>query len=334
MKRFSKSWLVIIGLIAVLILSLPLAVACDGNDQVEEEVTDGQVEEEVTDEPVEEVSTEFSITDDRGMTFDFAEPVDTIISLAPSNTEVLFFVEGGDTLIGRTEYCNYPEEVSDVESIGGYYDPDKERVVVLNPDVVLATDMHVSTGDVEWLESQGLTVVVLSPTDMDGIMDNIRMVGTLVGNADIAEQKVAELEERIDYITEQTATFDEAEKPRALHVTWHDPLWTVGTDNFLNTVIEMAGGVNIFTDVSGDVQVDIEQAVTRNPQVITVVGSHGSDTGSYDYIVAEDSPFNETDAYLNDRVFMVDADVVSRPGPRIVDALELFAEFFYPEIFS
>ena len=317
MKRIPKTMLVIVGLVAVLILSLPLAAGCDGNGQVEEEGT-----------------AEFSITDDRGITFDFAGPVDTMISLAPSNTEVIFFVEAGDKLIGRTDYCNYPEEASAVESIGGYWDPDKERVVVLNPDVVLATDMHVSTGDVEWLEAQGLTVVVLDPVDMDGVMDNISLVGTLTGNEAVADQKVGELEERIDYITEQTATLSEAEKPGVLHVTWHDPLWTVGSDNFLNTVIEMAGGTNIFTDVSGDVQVDIEQAVTRNPQVITVVGSHGSDTGSYDYVVAEDSPFNETDAYQNGRVFMVDGDIVSRPGPRIVEALELFAEFFYPEIFS
>jgi iron complex transport system substrate-binding protein len=316
LKRISKTLVVIAGLIAVLVLSLPLAAGCSG-----EENGDG-------------VAAAFSITDDRGMTFDFEGPVDTIISLAPSNTEIIFFVGAGDKLIGRTEYCNYPEEVSSVESIGGFWDPDKERVVILDPDVVLATDMHVSTGDAEWLEDQGLTVVVLAPQDMDGIMDNIRLVGKLTGNEAVTDQKTAELEARVDYVTERTAALGEAEKPRMLHVTWHDPLWTVGSDNYLNTVIGMAGGVNIFADVSGDVQVDMELAVTRDPQVITVIGSHGIDTNSYDFIIAEDSPFVETEAYKDGRIFVVDADMTTRPGPRLVDILEEFAGFLHPEIFS
>lgn len=327
MKRVPNKLIVIIGLIAV--LALALVGGCDANEPDNGDVNgNGEVN------GGEEVNTEFSVTDDRGIAFDFDAPVDTIISLAPSNTEIVFFVEAGDKLIGRTEYCNYPAEVSAVESIGGYWDPDKERVVVLDPDVVLATDMHVSTGDVEWLESQGLTVLVLEPEGTDGIMDNIRLVGKLTGNEDIADQKTAGLEARIDYVTERTAALEEAEKPRTLHVTWHDPLWTVGSGNFLNTVIGLAGGANIFTDVSGDVQVDIELAVTRDPQVITVVCSHGIDTGSYDYIVAADSPFAETEAYQNDRVFIVDADMTTRPGPRIVDILEEFAGFLHPEIFS
>jgi iron complex transport system substrate-binding protein len=142
------------------------------------------------------------------------------------------------------------------------------------------------------------------------------------------------LEARVDYVTERTAALGEAEKPRMLHVTWHDPLWTVGSDNYLNTVIGMAGGVNIFADVSGDVQVDMELAVTRDPQVITVIGSHGIDTNSYDFIIAEDSPFVETEAYKDGRIFVVDADMTTRPGPRLVDILEEFAGFLHPEIFS
>ncbi|MGD9116882.1 MAG: helical backbone metal receptor [Dehalococcoidia bacterium] len=331
MKRIPKTLLVIIGLLAV--LALALVGGCDTSEPSNGNEPSNGSEPTNGNEP-EEVSTEFSVTDDRGITFDFDAPVDTLISLAPSNTEIVFFVDAGDKLIGRTEYCNYPAEASDVESIGGFWDPDKERVVVLDPDVVLATDMHVSTGDAEWLESQGLTVIVLDPEDMEGIMANIEMVGKLTGNGELAEEKTADLEARIDYVTERTAGLDEAEKPRVLHVTWHDPLWTVGSDNFLNTVISLAGGINIFTDVSGDVQVDIELAVTRDPQLITVVGSHGIDTNSYDYLVAADSPFAETEAYLNESIFMVDADVVSRPGPRIVDALELFAGYLHPEIFS
>jgi iron complex transport system substrate-binding protein len=315
MKRILKIF-ALTGLAVTLVLMLALATGCSDDTQTEEP------------------STAFSVTDDRGIAYDFDEPVGTIVSLAPSNTEIVFFVEAGNELIARTDYCNFPAEVSSIESIGGFWQPDKERVVILDPDVVLATDMHVSSGDVEWLEAQGLKVVVLNPQTMDGIMDNIMLIGELTGNKDIASRKISDLEDRVNYITDRTSVLTDGQKPRVLHVTWHDPLWTVGTDNFLNTVIEMAGGTNIFTDVSGDVQVDIELAVTRNPQVITVVTGHGDAMrGSYDYIIAADSPFVDTDAYINDSVFLINADIATRSGPRIIEALELFAKFMHPEIF-
>ncbi|MFC1860576.1 ABC transporter substrate-binding protein, partial [Chloroflexota bacterium] len=185
-----------------------------------------------------------------------------------------------------------------------------------------------------WLEEQGLKVLVMDPKTIDGIMNNIMQVGKLTGNEDLTIRKISDLEDRIDYITDRTSVLTEGQKPRILHVTWHDPLWTVGTDNFLNMVIGMAGGTNIFADTSGDVQVDIELAVTRNPQVITVVSGHGAAMrSSYDYVVAADSPFAETDAYINDNVFLINADMASRSGPRVVEALELFAKFIHPEIF-
>lgn len=306
MKRIIKA-LPVLGLIAVLTFTLVAAVAC---------------------------TEAIGVTDERGVNIEFDDPVDTIVSLAPSNTELVFFVGAGDKLIGRTDYCNYPEEASSVESIGGFYDPNKEAVVVLNPDVVLATDMHVDNGDVEWLEDQGLKVIVMTPQTVGEVMDCIMLVGKITGNEGTASRKVKELEERVDAITEETSALTEEEKPRVLHVTWHDPLWTVGANNVMNTVIEMAGGVNIFTDVSGDVQVDVEQAVVRNPEVITVSTGHGSNmTDSYDYIVAADSLFKETDAHKNDNIHLIDADLVSRAGPRIVDALELVAGFIHPEIF-
>ncbi len=313
MRRISKI-VSFVALIAMLLLPVLFAPGCSNSSK--------------------ETASAFSVTDDRGVTLSFDEPVDSIISLAPSNTEIVFFVGAGDKLIGRTDYCNFPAEVSSIESIGGYSGADKERVVILNPDVVLATHMHVSNGDVDWLEDHGLTVVVLDPESLEDILNNILLVGKLTGNEDQTKQKVAGLQARVKYITDRTAVLSEGQKPRVLHVTWHDPLWTVGQGSFLNAVIGMAGGTNIFSNVAENAQVDVEQAVTRNPQVITVVTGHGSAmTYSYDYIVAVDSPFKETDAFKDDRVFMINADIATRPGPRIVEALELFAKFLHPEIF-
>ena len=281
------------------------------------------------------VSTAFTITDDLDKTFSFDAPVTTIVTLAPSNTEVVFAVGAGDKLIGRTDYCNFPPEAASIESVGGFWNPDKEKVVVLDPDVVLANGAHDDSGDTAWLEDKGLTVITLEPQTMADIMDNILMVGKLTGRETEASQLVEDLESRIDYVSDRTAGLTDGQKPRVLHVTWHDPLWTVGADSFINEVIDISGGVNIFADLSGDVQANMDTAVIRNPEVITVVTGHGSAMNTpFEAITAGDSVFKTTDAYVNDRIYLVNADLASRGGPRIIEALEMYARWIHPEIFG
>jgi iron complex transport system substrate-binding protein len=277
----------------------------------------------------------FTVTDDLGKTFSFDGPVNSIVSLAPANTEIVFAIGAGDKLVGRTDYCNYPPEAASVESVGDFWSPNKEKLVVLNPDVVLAAKAHDQSGDTAWLEDEGLKVITLNPETLTEILADISLVGQITGKEAKAEEMVADMQSRIDYVAHKTAGLSDNQRPRVLHVTWHDPVWTAGQGSFTDALIEISGGVNIFHDVTGDVQVDLETAVTRNPEVITVfTGAGSATTQSYDYIVGSDSPFKTTDAYKNGRIYLVDADLASRPGPRIVEALEMYAKFIHPEIFG
>ncbi len=316
MSRFRKRVMPLVSLLLVLVMVLAVAVGC------------GKTEE--TPPP----STTISVTDDLGKTIELDKPAEKIVSLAPSNTEIVFAVGAGDKLIGRTDYCNFPPEASSVESIAGYSTPNIDAIVLLDPDIVLATGAHNQYGGTADLEDLGLTVVTLAPESLSDILGNITMVGTLTGNDTEAAQVVADMQSRIDFISDRTAGLSEGQKPQVLHVTWHDPLWTAGSGTFIQEIIELAGGVNIFDDVTGDVQVDTDTAVLRNPQVITVVSGHGSAMRtSYDYIIAEDSPFNITDAYISGGIHLINADLACRAGPRVVEALELFAKFIHPETF-
>jgi len=280
-------------------------------------------------------STAFTIIDDLGKTFEFEGPVNSIVSLAPSNTEIVFALGAGDKLIGRTEYCNYPAEAESVESVGGFATPNKEKIVTLDPDIVLATDFHEEKGDTAWLEDIGLRVVTLDPKTLSDVMNSISLVGKLTGKEAEAAALVANMQERIDHVNSKTAGLTSDQRPRVLHITWHDPLWTAGEGTFVHTLIGVAGGVNIFGDVTDDTQVSLDTAVTRNPEVITVCAGHGSaGNTSYEYIVAGDSPFKTTEAYINGRIHLIDADMASRGGPRIVEALEMYARFIHPEIFG
>ncbi len=360
MKKITKI-ISIIGLIAIMSLSVPFITGCEAEVQtvtatttktttstsvstvtstatetVNNTVTSTSTTTETSVSTVTETVQLISVTDDTGMTYTFEGPVDSIVSLAPSITEIVYFVDAEDLLIGRTDYCNYPEEVSEVASIGGYYSPDVELIVSLDPEVVLADSIQVGTGDVEYMRSLGMTVIVIDSKNIDDIFDSILLVGEITGNMDTATEGVAGLQARVDAVVDTIASagISEEDKPSVLHLTWYDPLWTIGQGSFLYGVIEMAGGVNLFSDVAdSDFIADLEQAVSRNPDVITVVSDHGSET-SYYYVLGEDSPFAETNAFINEAVYIVDSDKVSRPGPRIVEALELYAKLLYPDLFN
>jgi len=256
-----------------------------------------------------------------------------IVSLAPSNTEILFALGLGDKVVGDTEYCNYPEAAKTKPKVGGFSTVDVEKVVSLRPDLVLATQIHSKT-IIPALEKLGLTVVALTPSSLTGVLDSVTLVGKITGQDKQASELVKDLSTRIKAIADKTQKLSPAQRPRVFYVTWHDPLWTAGTGTLSNDVISQAGGQNIASDISGDKTIDLETVINRDPEVIIV--SVGMGTGEdlpWQYIKSE-SRLKNTQALLTDRVYKIDGDLIHRPGPRIVEALEQIAQFIHPELFG
>ncbi len=271
------------------------------------------------------------VVDDLGRLVSIKGIPQRIISLSPSNTEILFALGLGEKVVGVTEYCNYPPEALDKEKVGGYSTPDIEKIIALQPDLIVADDIH-KEETIPALEDKGLTVFALMPGNLDGVLADIQMVGKITDKEKEAFELTTQMESRIEAITDKTENLQE--RPRVFYITWHDPLWTSGSGTFIHELIEKAGGVNIFQDVTGHKAVDIELVLARNPEVILACIGHGE---------AEDEPFNwaeseprlsATEARKNNRVYQIDADIVSRTGPRIVQALEELAQFIHPEIFG
>ena len=256
-----------------------------------------------------------------------------IVSLAPSNTEILFALGLGDKVVGVTEYCNYPEAAKTKPKVGGFSTVDIEKVVSLRPDLVLATQIHSKT-IIPALEKLGLTVVALTPSSLTGVLDSITLVGKITGQSKEASELIKDLSTRITAIADKTQKLSPAQRPRVFYVTWHDPLWTAGTGTLSNDVISQAGGQNIASDISGDKTIDLETVINRDPEVIIV--SVGMGTGEdlpWQYIKSE-SRLKNTQALLNGRLYKIDGDLIHRPGPRIVEALEQMAQFIHPELFK
>ncbi|MFB3765187.1 MAG: ABC transporter substrate-binding protein [Methanotrichaceae archaeon] len=276
-----------------------------------------------------------TVTDDMGRIVDIAKAPERIISLAPSNTEILFALGLGNNVVGVTKYCNYPPEVESLKDsgklavIGGYIDPDLEKILSLHPDLILATDVNIND-IVPALEKAGIPTFVVKSNNLSGILASIRKIGKITGKEAEASTLTSQMESRIKAVSDKV---NQLPKKKVLYIVWHDPVQTVGKGTFEDEIIELAGGTNIFHELSGYPQVDPEAIAVRNPEVIIACTGMGEGMDQPFQWAKTDKSLNQTDARHNNRIYEADADIMTRPGPRIVEGLEMFARYIHPEAF-
>jgi len=283
-----------------------------------------------------EVSTyPILIYDDFGTLVKIEKEPKRIVSMAPSSTEILYALGLSDRVVGVTRYCNYPSEVEEakkggrVEVVGGFVDISIEAVLSLEPDlVVAATTLQLKA--VKALRDKGLTVIHLNPKNLDQVLGNVLLLGTATGSRESAKLLVDQLKSRIDKVISRVK--DSPYKPRVYHEAWPDPLISVGPGSFIHDLIVMAGGVNIFADATTPYPiVSPEAVITRNPEVIILPEKHGETKYTKEEIKSRPG-WSAIDAVKNDRIYIINPDIISRPGPRLVDALELIAKWLHPEL--
>jgi iron complex transport system substrate-binding protein len=263
-----------------------------------------------------------TVTDSLGRKVTIEHLPQRIVSLAPSNTEILFALGLDDKIAGVTDYCDYPEKAKLKPRVAGYLTPDIEKLVTIAPDLILAELIHEKTV-LPSLEKLGLTVIVLSASSVDEIINNITLVGQVTGSSAAAAQLTLKLAGRVKTITSKTALLPPGSRPRVMYVIWHDPIWTMGGKSYIDDLITMAGGVNIFSaDFEKSGIVSPESIVSKNPQVLIVTGMAASADATASSLIKMDW-MQATDAIKNNRVYKLsDANLVERPGPRVIDGLE------------
>lgn len=279
------------------------------------------------------VANEFplTITDDLNREVTITKQPERIISLAPANTEILFALGLGEKVVGITNVCNYPSQTKEKEKIGDYDNPNLERIIELRPDLILASHGN-PTELINQLEKLDYTVVGLKPNNIDHIISSIAMVGKITGNDKEAAKLTKEMEGRIEAVLAETSSLVENNRPRVLYVVWYKPLWTAGSGTFIDELIQKAGGINIAGDIAGWPQMNLETVIEKNPQVIII--GYSEDQPELIQAVRNESTLDQTDAFKNNQIHTIDTDIVSRTGPRIVDALEEMAKIIHPEMFG
>jgi iron complex transport system substrate-binding protein len=276
------------------------------------------------------------LTDDKGEQVTITAPAERIISLAPSNTEILGSLMLMDRVVGVTDYCNYPPEASEKTKIGGFSSVNVEQVVALRPDLVLAAPTN-GKETVARLRALGLTVIVVDPQDINGVFDSIRLVGEATGTTDRADILIRSLQKRQNAV--QNATAKAPNRPKVAHVVWYDPIWVSGNNTYQDEVIRYAGGANAFSSVDSWGTVSLEDFLITDPDYILVNAGNGMTNATdnanpvYDYFL-QDSRLSQLKAVRENHILLVDTDTISRGGPRIIDPVEQVAYAIHPECFT
>lgn len=274
-----------------------------------------------------------TIIDDAGREVTIEEEPQTIISVLPSNTEILFALGAGDRIIGVSDFCNYPAATESITKLG-FGDLNTERILELLPDMFFVQDYYYYQHEeiLDLFEQAGITVVVVgSAESFDETYASIQMVADAVGVSDQAEVIILEMKQRLETVKEQAKQVTEP-KVVWIEVQPAPNIFTTGQGTYMHEMLELIQAVNAAGDQEGWISLTEEEIVQFNPDVIiTTYGQYVDDP--VEEVLSRDG-WGEIPAVKNRQVFDVDNDTVTRPGPRLIDGVEALAELIYPEIFE
>lgn len=241
-----------------------------------------------------------------------------IVSLAPSVTETLFALGLGERVVGITTFCDYPPEISRIERVGDTLRPSVEKIVALRADLAIISTSSQLEDYVRKIEDAGVPVYISNPRNIQDVLTSIELIGEITGAQSEAQKLVSELLGRIDTIEKRVSSRG---RPRALVILGSEPLITVGGNGFINDLIERAGGLSVSADETADYpQFSLETALARQPEVIFMQAGESR----------LPERLSDTPAARNGRVYNLDDALILRPGPRIIDGLELMASRIHP----
>ncbi|MFB5661611.1 helical backbone metal receptor [Alteribacillus sp. HJP-4] len=276
-----------------------------------------------------------TITDASGEEVEIEEEPERIVSLIPSNTEIAYSLGLEDRIVGVTDYCNFPEEASEKQSIGGL-DFDLEILLSLEPDLVLAqaSSAHSNEEAFDQIEESGAEILIVNDANsFEEAYDSMNMIGEATGTEEEAGAIIEEMEEDISVVEEKAEEIDEEER-KSVWVEIQPPpeIYTTGQNTFMHEMLETINADNAAGDEEGWIAYSEEEAVAFNPDVILTTHGDYSDE-SIEEILERDG-WEDVPAIQDEEIYNLNNDAVSRPGPRLVEGIEEIAESVYPNVFA
>jgi len=264
-----------------------------------------------------------TVTDDAGREVTIEAAPESIVSLAPANTEIVYALGLLDKLTGVTTYDDYPAEVADITKVGDFVTPNLEAITAAEPDLILATT-GVQADVITQLEATGATVIAIDPQTLTALYTSIETVGKATGTSNEATEIIDGMKADIAAIAKAVS----AEEPTDCFIEIaQDPLFTAGKGTLLDDLITAAGGANIVTE-NGYVGYSLEQLVTDDPTAYLATLGSMSDPAD----LAKRAGYDKLAAVKNERVYVLEDNLVSRPGPRVVAGVAQIAKALHPNV--
>lgn len=268
-----------------------------------------------------------TLTDMAGREVVLDAPLTRAIALNPADCEILYALGAQDVLVGRGEYCNYPEDVLSLPSVNSGAQTNIEQILALEPQVIIMSKMAQTVEQVEALEKAGVRVVISDAQSLEGVYEAIALLGELTGREEAAEALAQEMRSGFDAVRQQAQTIEKTVYFEVSPLEWG--LWTSGKDTFLDELAQIVGLTNAFSDVTGWAEISQEQVLERDPDyIVTTAAYYGEGELPVDEIASREG-WQDLRAVKNGAIYNADADMTSRPGPRLLDAAQALADFVH-----
>lgn len=269
-----------------------------------------------------------SVFDDDGNQVLLDAPAKRVVSLSPGSTELIFAAGGGDAVKGVVSYSDYPPAANTIPQVGSYNAVDIEKILELNPDLIVAWKSGNPPLQISKLKKLGLNVYVSEPRNFENITSTIHRLGVLLGTEKVADAAMEEFQLKLGLLKQRYAK--EKSKPKTVFIQiWNEPLMTINGDHLISKIVEFCSGRNIFHDVESlTINLDAETVLQKNPGVILV--SRDGKLGEQWLSFWKQWQF--VNAVKNQQLFAVNPDYLVRHTPRIINGIEQVCRSLQPHI--
>ena len=271
------------------------------------------------------------LTDMTGREVWLPGPATRVVALTAADVEIIYAIGAGDTLVGRGEYCNYPPEALEIQSVQSGYETNIEQIIALEPQLMIMSRMAQTEEQVMQMENAGIVTFVTYPQTIDETYTAIELIGTLLGREEAAAALTGDMKEVFADLREKAAAAErDAEETIYFEVSPLEyGLWTAGKGTFMNEVAELIGLRNIFDDVEDWAEISEEQVIERDPDYIMTVGMYFGDGPTPIESILARAGWGNITAIQNKAILNLTEDELSRPGPRLTHGAKLLYEFVY-----
>ncbi|MDQ0170451.1 ABC transporter substrate-binding protein [Paenibacillus tundrae] len=329
-----KNWKSVASLLSAAALALALA-GC-GNATTNEGAGASQqpAQEQSQEQTATDLKTQYpiTVTDATGETFTFEKAPAKIVSVSPAETESLFALGLDEQIVGVSDFDDYPEAATTKPKMGGVSKPNEESIIAADADIVF-TGISMNEEAVKKFRDLGIVIFKTDPKSVDDVANNIETFGQITDTQEKAQEIIAKMKQDVTDVTEAVNAVKPEEK-KNVYVEF-SPGWTVGKGEFMDELITLAGGNNVASDLQGWNEINEENIIAANPDVILYANDViDENSKTLDQIIKARSGWDQITAVKDDAVIGLDANLLSRPGPRVTEGLKAVAKAIYPDLFQ